>query len=461
MNGHAQTAEMKAGAGTPAVPQPHGWSDLWKKEDYWAIWMGLGVVLAALIFFYAGSSIKPIAVAPPTWVDFSEVSKHFAAKWTWYAGLYVLFIALFTISSAVMGFKAGEFIPGFTILFVISTVILVVGSWKTAIDLNLEPPLLALLLGMIVSNVFKLPKWLDTTFRTEFYVKTGIVLLGATLPFTLIIQAGPVAFLQATIVAVATFLTIFFAATRLFGLDRRFGATLAAGGSICGVSACIALGGAVKAKKEHVSIGISLVVIWAIIMIIVLPLAAKAMGMPPGIAGAWIGTSEFADAAGFAAAAAIGDEAAIRSFTLMKVVGRDIWIGLWSLIMAIIACTVWERSCSAGQGEKVNAMEIWWRFPKFVIGFFLASLIMTFVAMQFSPVEFKKVLTPEVIGPIKTLRTWTFVFTFLSIGFTTRFRELTAFGWKPLAAFTLGVAVNVPLGYILSVLIFGNYWAKI
>ncbi|WP_207545604.1 YeiH family protein [Desulfofundulus australicus] len=451
---------MKAGAGMPVVPQSRGWSELWKKEDYWAIWMGLGIVLVALIFFYAGSSIKSIAVAPPTWVNFSEVSRHFAATWTWYVGLYILFIAIFTISSAVMGFKAREFIPGFTILFIISIIILVVGSWKTAIDLNLEPPLLALLLGMIVSNAFKLPRWLDTTFRTEFYVKTGIVLLGATLPFTLIIQAGPVAFLQATVVAVVTFLTIFFAATRLFGLDRRFGATLAAGGSICGVSACIALGGAVKAKKEHVSIGISLVVIWAIIMIIVLPLAAKAMGMPPGIAGAWIGTSEFADAAGFAAAAAIGDEAAIRSFTLMKVVGRDIWIGLWSLIMAIIACTVWERS-SAGEGERVNAMEVWWRFPKFVIGFFLASLIMTFVAMQFSPADFKNVLTPEVIGPIKTLRTWTFVFTFLSIGFTTRFRELTAFGWKPLAAFTLGVAVNVPLGYILSVLVFGHYWANI
>ncbi|SHE30597.1 conserved hypothetical integral membrane protein [Desulfofundulus australicus DSM 11792] len=460
MSEHARTAEMKAGAGMPVVPQSRGWSELWKKEDYWAIWMGLGIVLVALIFFYAGSSIKSIAVAPPTWVNFSEVSRHFAATWTWYVGLYILFIAIFTISSAVMGFKAREFIPGFTILFIISIIILVVGSWKTAIDLNLEPPLLALLLGMIVSNAFKLPRWLDTTFRTEFYVKTGIVLLGATLPFTLIIQAGPVAFLQATVVAVVTFLTIFFAATRLFGLDRRFGATLAAGGSICGVSACIALGGAVKAKKEHVSIGISLVVIWAIIMIIVLPLAAKAMGMPPGIAGAWIGTSEFADAAGFAAAAAIGDEAAIRSFTLMKVVGRDIWIGLWSLIMAIIACTVWERS-SAGEGERVNAMEVWWRFPKFVIGFFLASLIMTFVAMQFSPADFKNVLTPEVIGPIKTLRTWTFVFTFLSIGFTTRFRELTAFGWKPLAAFTLGVAVNVPLGYILSVLVFGHYWANI
>ncbi|WP_054937585.1 putative sulfate exporter family transporter [Moorella stamsii] len=445
----------------PAVKTQQGWSELWKKEDYWAIWMGLGVVLGALLFFYAGSSIKPIAVAPPTWVDFSAVTKHFAAKWTWYVGLYLLFTTLFTISSAIMGFKVREFIVGFTLLFLVSTVILVAGSWKTAIDLNLEPPLLALLLGMIISNVFKLPKWLDTTFRTEFYVKTGIVLLGATLPFTLIIQAGPVAFLQATIVSVSTFLAIFFAATRLFGLDKRFGATLAAGGSICGVSACIALGGAVKAKKEHVSISISMVVIWAIVMIFFLPIVAKAMGMPAGIAGAWIGTSEFADAAGFAAAAAIGDEAAIRSFTLMKVVGRDIWIGLWSFIMAVIACVVWERGSAADRGERVNAMEIWWRFPKFVFGFFIASLLITFVALQFTPQEFNKVLNPEVIGPIKTLRTWTFVFTFLSIGFTTRFRELTAFGWKPLAAFTLGVAVNVPLGYILSVLIFGHYWAQI
>lgn len=452
--------ETSTPAAAPSIQQ-QGWSELWKKEDYWAIWMGMGIVLAALIFFWAGSSIKSISVVPPTWVDFTAVTKHFIANWGWYIGLYLIFLGLFTISSTIMGYKASEFIAGFTIIFIISTVILVVGSWKTAIDLNLEPPLLSLLLGMLISNFVKLPKWLDTAFRTEYYVKTGIVLLGATLPFTLIIQAGPVAFLQATIVAVVTFLVIFFGATRIFGLDRQFGATLAAGGSICGVSACIALGGAVKAKKEHVSIGISMVVIWAIVMIIILPLVAKAMGLPPGVAGAWIGTSEFADAAGFAAAAAIGNEAAIRSFTLMKVVGRDIWIGLWSFIMAVIACTVWERSCSGGRSERANAMEIWWRFPKFVFGFFIASLVMTAVALQFSPDAFKKVLTPEVIGPVKNLRTWTFVFTFLSIGFTTRFRELAAFGWKPLAAFTLGVAVNVPLGFILSVIIFGNYWSKI
>ncbi|HHW43059.1 putative sulfate exporter family transporter [Desulfofundulus thermobenzoicus] len=461
MNGHAQTTGMDRGLPKPAAEQ-HGWSELWKKEDYWAIWMGLGMVLLALLFFYGGSSfIKSLSVVPPSYTDFSAVSKHLAAKWGWYAGLYLFFVVLFTISSNIMGFNAREFIVGFTILFVLSLLILIVGSQKTVANLGFEPPLLALLLGLVVSNLFRLPKWLDTVFRTEYYVKTGIVLLGATLPFTLIIQAGPIAFLQATIIAVCTFVTIYLAATRLFGLEKPFGATLAAGGSICGVSASIALGGAVKAKKEHVSIAISMVVIWALVMIFVLPIVSKIIGLPAGVAGAWIGTSEFADAAGFAAAAAIGDEAAIRSFTLLKVVGRDIWVGLWSLIMAIIACTMWERGNSTDRRERVNAMEIWWRFPKFVIGFFLASVIITLVSLQFSAAEFNKVLTPAVIGPIKNLRTWTFVFTFLSIGFTTRFRELTSFGWKPLLAFAIGVAINVPLGYILSVLVFGHYWANI
>jgi uncharacterized integral membrane protein (TIGR00698 family) len=449
--------------GVVAAPgkKQSAWAELWQKEDYWAIWMGLGIVLVTLLFFWSGSSlVKLLAVVPPTWTDFGSVMQHFTEKWAWYIGLYLVFLALFTVSSKIMGYDAKEYIKGFTILFVLSIVVLVVGSWKTAKDFNLEPPLLALLLGLLVSNFFKLPKWFDTTFRTEFYVKTGIVLLGATLPFTLIIQAGPLAFLQATIVAVTTFLGIYWAATRLFGLEREFGATLAAGGSICGVSASIALGSAVKARKEHVSIAITMVTIWAIVMIFLLPLVCKSLGLPAGVAGAWIGTSEFADAAGFAAAAAIGDEAAIRSFTLMKVVGRDIWIGLWALIMAFIAVTVWERK-SAAEGERVNAMEVWWRFPKFVIGFFVASIVITFVAMQFSPAEFKKVLVPQVIGPIKDLRTWTFVFTFLSIGFTTRFRELTTFGWKPFLAFTIGVALNVPLGYILSAIIFGHYWANI
>ncbi|HET7447011.1 MAG TPA: putative sulfate exporter family transporter [Methyloceanibacter sp.] len=163
------------------------------------------------------------------------------------------------------------------------------------------------------------------------------------------------------------------------GLDRRLGACLGAGGAICGVSGAIAMAGAVKATKEQVAIAITLVILWAIVMIFVLPFAAKALQLPAAIAGAWIGNSEFADAAGLAAAQTYGGmaeasqgaiqgtaEQALQAFTLMKVIGRDIWIGIWAFIFALIATTHWEVEET---GARPSPAEIWWRFPKFVVGF--------------------------------------------------------------------------------------------
>jgi uncharacterized membrane protein YadS len=72
--------------------------------------------------------------------------------------------------------------------------------------------------------------------------------------------------------------------------------------------------------------------------------------------------------------------------------------------------------------------------------------------------DYEKIIKPELIKPIKSLRSWAFIFCFLSIGLTTRFRELAAAGKKPFWAFTIGVAVNVVLGFILSVLVLGNFW---
>lgn len=445
------------------IPAQGPW---YKKEDYWAIIIALTLVVVAAIFYYAGGSLKAIAVEPPSWSgDFGKVTEHFAKEFGWYLAQYAMFLIFFTIASSVMGFNVKEYVVGFTILYILSVIIQVAGANKTMKDWQLEAPLLSLAFGMLISNTMKLPEFMKGTFRTEFYVKTGIILMGATLPFTLILQAGPMAFGQATIVAVATFGSIYFAATKLFGLDPRLGAVLGAGGSICGVSGSIAIGGACRAEKEHVSVAISMVVIWAIIMIFVLPIAAKAMGMAAGPAGAWIGTSEFADAAGFAAAATLGTteaekDAAIKAFTLMKVVGRDMFVGVWAFLVAVLSVTVWEKKNAAEAGDRIDVKEIWYRFPKFVIGFFIASIITTIIASGMDPKTYKG-LESAVISPIKKLRSWTFVFTFLSIGFTTRFRELTSFGWKPLAAFAVGVAVNVPLGYYLSNVLFQSYWMAI
>ena len=457
---------------TMQAPQSSGmgWKELWLKEDWWAVWLGLGIVVVAYIFFASGSTIKPIAIKPAKWHTFAQLWSHFIGHIGAYIANFVIWLVIFSISTAILGFKQSEFIPSFIFVYIFSIIIFMIGAWDKAHHYNLEPPLVALALGMIISNVFRLPKWMDTGFRVEYYIKTGIVLLGATLPFTLIVWAGPIAFVQATIVALTTFLVIYFVATKALGLDKRLASCLGAGGAVCGVSAAIAIGGAVKAKKEYPSIAITMVIIWAIIMIFFLPLVSRALGLHAGIVGAWVGTSEFADAAGFAAAQAYGtmaqnlpnipgtEDAAVWGFTLMKVIGRDIWIGIWAFVLALISTMKWEAEET---GVKPSPAEIWWRFPKFVLGFFAASLIMTAISSGYTLETYNKVVKPMLVGPIKTMRTWSFIFCFFSIGLTTRFRELTKTGAKPFWAFTAGVVVNVILGFILSVYIFGHYWSSL
>jgi len=434
----------------------------YQREDTWAIIIALGLVLGISAAFFGGvmGLFKSMAVSIPGWSnDVSKVTAGFSKN---ISGLFILFgffLMAFSIGARVMGYNVKHFIAGFTVLYIVSVFISILGSNQFIKEWQLETPLLALMVGLLIGNTVTLPRWFQAGLRTEYYVKTGIVLMGATLPFTIIMQAGPFAILQATIVSVITFAVIYFAATRLFGLDERFAACLGAGGSICGVSAAIAIGGACRAKKEYVSVAISMVIVWAVVMIFILPLWAKQLAMDAGPAGAWIGTSEFADAAGFAAAEAMGDERSVKTFTLMKVVGRDMFVGVWALVVAFLSVTAWENKSSA-TSERIDKGEIWRRFPKFIIGFFITSIFITVLIAMMEP-KTASAFSKDALGSIKTLRGWTFTWTFLSIGFTTRFRELTSFGWKPLVAFTIGVLINVPLGYWLSNVVFVDYWLNI
>ena len=193
--------------------KPMGWKELYLKEDWWAIYLGLGIVIAAIAFFYTGNPfLKSLSVLPPAWTDFGKLVEHFSTKIGWYALQFGFWLIIFSISARILGFKQSEYIPSFIFLYMLSMITFIIGEYKPLTTYGFEAPLVALLLGLLISNVVKLPKWMDSGFRVEYYIKTGIVLLGATLPFTLIIWAGPVAFLQATIISVVTCLTIYFVA---------------------------------------------------------------------------------------------------------------------------------------------------------------------------------------------------------------------------------------------------------
>lgn len=529
-----------------AEEKPSGVAALYKTEDYWAIWLGFAIILVAMAFFFSGSTVKAYAVTPGGWANPSDLAADLSKHGLAYLVLFVGFGAAFTLSMAVMGRNIRQFIPGYVILFVGSLAIFYLASWKVMKTAHLGAPLLALVIGLIIGNIRALPEWFKTSLRTEYYIKTGIVLLGATLPLTLIYTAGPIAFVQATIVSVTTWSTIYFAATRIFKLDPRFGAVLGTGGAVCGVSGSIAIGGAVRAEKDHIAIGIGVVSVWAIVMVLALTALTKVLvpdPMSPGVAGAWIGTSEYADAAGFAVVAEIAQqhgESPIHTFTLMKVIGRDIWIGIWAFVLSIISVVFWEKRDASDRAVGIGV--VWQRFPKFVLGFFAASITISVISTMIPPehtgkadwvgayktkagkkkyaadfssfqvpaalrdklsidrqaktisyrgkmeeVELKalfkaattpaqrtaisqlehdadwfaSVLKPKAIGPIKKLRSWCFVICFLCIGLSTRFKELATFGMKPFWAFTIGVIINVPLGFFLSYYLFGGYWSGI
>jgi hypothetical protein len=76
------------------------------------------------------------------------------------------------------------------------------------------------------------------------------------------------------------------------------------------------------------------------------------------------------------------------------------------------------------------------------------------------PGKYENVVSPVLGAPLKNLRSWPFIFCFLSIGLTTRFGELAKAGIRPFAAFSLGVVVNVALGFLLSAVVFASYWAN-
>ena len=167
--------------------QAKGWSSIWRTEDWWAVWLAMLLIFAALIAYYQGATLKPIAVQPETWEVPATVAIHFSQNAGWYVAQFAMWLAIFTVSNHFLGFRLKESIPSFTFLYALSVMIFILSTSSPAKALNLEAPFMALIIGLLIGNFARLPKWMNTGFRVEYYVKTGIVLLGATLPFVLIL----------------------------------------------------------------------------------------------------------------------------------------------------------------------------------------------------------------------------------------------------------------------------------
>jgi uncharacterized membrane protein YadS len=213
--------------------------------------------------------------------------------------------------------------------------------------------------------------------------------------------------------------------------------------SICGVSAAIAACGAIQGDRKKLSYVTSLVLIVAVPMMVFMPWLIRAVGIPDMVGGAWLGGT--LDTSGsVVAAGALVSQPAMKAGVIVKF-SQNVLIGLAAFILSIW----WTLKQREEPGNRPSARVIWERFPKFVLGFLLASVVFSFLLDATTVSNTKETLTG--------LRTMWFALAFTCIGLETRFTDLVAMeGGRPAAAFLVAQGFNILWTLLLAYLLFGG-----
>ncbi len=365
-------------------------------------------------------------------------------------GVYIVISLLFAFAIQMRGQSGWKFMEAFPVVFVLATVAYAMSTQSVVNAYNLEYALWALLLGLIISNTIGTPQFLRPAMLTEFYIKTGLVLLGAEVLMNRLLALGlPGVFVAWVVTPIVLISTYIFGQKVLKMESRSLNMVIAADMSVCGVSAAIATAAACKAKKEELSLAIGMSLSFTVLMMVVMPAIIKLVGMDEVLGGAWLGGTIDSTGAVAAAGAALGDRALEVAATVKMI--QNILIGVTAFGVAVYWVTCVERDPS---GAKPSLMEIWYRFPKFVLGFIFASIL--FSVLHATLVGGPEVIDSVIGGSTKTFRGWFFCLAFVSIGLETNFRELLPHlkGGKPLLLYVCGQTLNLLLTLFMAWLMF-------
>lgn len=411
----------------------------WQEEDWLAVVLGFVLIAATL----AGARWLTPRFAWSGLADAAALVSGENLAVSLQLGVILLLISLPGVRA--LGGDQRRYAMAFPAVFALAWLAQALSGHRTMVYWGIEYIIPALLLGLLVSNVLGLPAWLREAVRTEYFIKTGIVIMGATMLFSDLLEAGALGMLQAVAVVAVVWAAAFRLSKRL-RLDDEFAAMISTAVAICGVSAAIAACGAIQGDRRKLSYVASVVLIVAIPMIVLQPWLIRVMGLPDAVGGAWLGGT-LDTTASVVAAGALVSEQAMKIGAIVKF-AQNLLIGV-----AAFALAVWWTMRENPGGERPSARVIWERFPKFVLGFLAASLFCSIW------------VTPEAAADAKStlngLRTAWFALAFTCIGLETRFEDLlTMEQGRPLAAFVGAQAVNVVWTLILALLIFGGwFWA--
>jgi len=357
-------------------------------------------------------------------------------------GLLYLLVSLSAF--ALMGERVLKAIGGFIFIFILTGGALFIAGNYTIHHYGLEYVLWCLIIGLLISNIIGVPAWLKPAVRTEFYIKTGLVILGSGILIGEILTAGAYGIGQALLVVGVVWYACYWLAVKM-KVDEKFAAVLSSSVSICGVSAAIAISGAIKGDPKKLSYVTSLVLLCSVPMLVLMPIIAKYLGFPDVVAGAWLGGTLDTSGSVVAAGEMIG-ETAMKAGVIVKM-SQNVLIGFVAFILAIV--WTFKKAEDVSDGEKPTLMEIWYRFPKFVLGFIILSMVFSF--------QIDHALVTATKGVLSGLRTWWFAMAFVCIGLDTNIRDLAKMdGGRPAAAFLIAQAFNIFWTLLLAWLIFGG-----
>ena len=465
-------------------------------EDWLSLWIGL-VVFVLSLGVLAGADVLGWVVTTGVWTDLSKALAPVSKAYSGLGGVgalivtYIVLLVALTLGAAALHADVKRFALGFTAVFWLSYACWIIGSWanfavntpadmqKFGITWSLRLTseggfIVALLAGLVVGNFLPgFAAWMQEAVRPELYIKTAIVILGGFLGITAaekLSLATSVMFLGLAAIVVAYLIfwsVVYYVARTWFKFNREWAAPLASGISVCGVSAAIATGGAIRARPVVPIMVSSLVVVFAVIELLFLPfLASTFVSHEPLVAGAWMALSVKTDGAAVASGAIteslIYAKAAADGINYQKgwVLGTaatvkvfiDIFIGIWAFVLAY----VWTRHIEVRTGDQARAVEIWQRFPKFIIGYVITFVLVLLLALGATPELMGKI--KSAMGEANTFRGIFFVLTFFTIGVMSNFRKLWQEGVGKLAAVYLVCLFGFIIwaGLVISWVFFGG-----
>ncbi|MGV3663764.1 MAG: YeiH family protein [Prosthecobacter sp.] len=425
-----------APAAPPSTAPPNHW---WNNEDWLAVIAAVPLIAAVL---YGWKVLLPSFA----WTGMGDAASLVSPANLQAMGLTSIILIVFAavVLAASLGKKVLSFLPGAVIVFALAWLAQAITAHSQIKALGLEYVIFSLGLGLLWSHLLPTPPWLMSAVRTEFFIKIGIVILGAGMLFSDLLKAGFPGLVQAALV-IPVIWHITFRLARWLKVDDEFGVMLSTAVSICGVSAAIAACGAIQGDKKKLSYVTSIVLLCAVPMMILMPWLVKWMHLGEAVGGAWLGGTLDTSGSVLAATEMVG-ETASKVGTVVKL-SQNVLIGIAAFFISVW-WTMRERGTNP-DSPKPTVGVIWERFPKFVLGFIAASLVFSFA------------LDPEVVKatakPLKGLREVWFAAAFVCIGLETRLGDLFKLGGgRPALAFVGGQAVNILWTLLLAWLLFRN-----